>query len=199
MDIVDLDGVQMLWILRRMRDEAKYLDGREIKNPPSYFIGAAASPFASEPKFMALRDEKKVNAGAQFFQTNLVFNIEKLEEWLNEIAKRNILDKVYILAGISPLRNLKMAHFLHNDVPGVFIPKDVMKRMETAEEKGNEEEEGIQIALELIDKIKGKQGINGFHIMTMRWEEIIPRIMTEAGLLPKNMQKKTTLAPEMVN
>jgi methylenetetrahydrofolate reductase (NADPH) len=148
MDIVDIDGVQMLWILRRMRDDAKYLDGREIKNPPSYFIGAAASPFASEPKFMALRDEKKVNAGAQFFQTNLVFNIDKLEEWLYEIAKRNILEKVYILAGISPLRSLKMAHFLHNDVPGVFIPDHIMKRMETAKENGNEEEEGVQIALE---------------------------------------------------
>jgi methylenetetrahydrofolate reductase (NADPH) len=199
MDIVDLDGVQMLWILRRMRDEAKYLDGREIKNPPSYFIGAAASPFASEPKFMALRDEKKVNAGAQFFQTNLVFNIDKLEEWLDEIAKRNILDRVYILAGISPLRSLKMAHFFHNDVPGVFIPAHIMKRMEIAKEKGNEEEEGVQIALELIDKIKGRQGINGFHIMTMRWEEIIPRIISEAGLLPKSRQKNSTFAPEYSN
>jgi methylenetetrahydrofolate reductase (NADPH) len=199
MDIVDLDGVQMLWILRRMRDEAKYLDGREIKNPPSFFIGAAASPFASEPKFMALRDEKKVNAGAQFFQTNLVFNTDKLEEWLNEIAKRNILNKVYILAGISPLKSLKMAHFLNNNVPGVFIPEGIMKRMEFAKEKGNEAEEGIQIALELIDKIKGKQGINGFHIMTLRWEEIIPRLITEAGLLPKSMQTKPTAAPELVN
>jgi methylenetetrahydrofolate reductase (NADPH) len=182
-----------------MRDEAKYLDGREIKNPPSFFIGAAASPFASEPKFMALRDEKKVNAGAQFFQTNLVFNTDKLEEWLNEIAKRNILNKVYILAGISPLKSLKMAHFLNNSVPGVFIPEGIMKRMEFAKEKGNEAEEGIQIALELIDKIKGKQGINGFHIMTLRWEEIIPRLITEAGLLPKSMQTKPTAAPELVN
>lgn len=199
MDIVDLDGIQMLWILRRMRDEAKYLDGREIKNPPSYFVGAAASPFASEPKYMALRDEKKVNAGAQFFQTNLVFNVGKLEEWLNEIAKRNILDKVFILAGISPLRSIKMAHFLNNNVPGVFIPESIMKRMEAAKVKGNEEEEGVQIALELIENIKGKQGINGFHIMTMRWEEVIPRIITEAGLLPKSTQKDPALAAERVN
>jgi methylenetetrahydrofolate reductase (NADPH) len=148
---------------------------------------------------MALRDEKKVNAGAQFFQTNLVFNVGKLEEWLNEIAKRNILDKVFILAGISPLRSIKMAHFLNNNVPGVFIPESIMKRMEAAKVKGNEEEEGVQIALELIENIKGKQGINGFHIMTMRWEEVIPRIITEAGLLPKSTQKDPALAAERVN
>jgi len=199
MDIVDLDGVQMLWILRRMRDEAKYLDGREIRNPPVYFLGAAASPFASDPKYMALRDEKKVNAGAQFFQTNLVFNPGKLEEWLNEIAKRGLLGKVYILAGISPLKSLKMAHFLNDKVPGVFIPGNTLKRMEAAREKGNEAEEGIQIALELIDQIRGKQGISGFHIMTMRWEEIVPRLIIEAGLLPGPMHRQQPLnASEMV-
>ncbi len=196
MDIVDIDAVQMLWILRRMRDEAKYMDGREIKNPPRYFIGAAASPFASEPKYMALRDEKKVNAGAQFFQTNLIFDISRLEAWLNEIAKRNILDKVFILAGISPLRSLKMAHFLNNDVPGVIIPEPIIKRMQAAKAKGNEEEEGVQIALELIEKIKVMQVVNGFHIMTLRWEEIIPRIITEAGLLPKHMPQNQASTPE---
>ncbi len=183
MDIVDLDAVQMLWILRRMRDEARYMDGREIKNPPQYFMGAAASPFASEPKYTALRDEKKVNAGAQFFQTNLVFNVDRMEEWLNEIARRNILNKVYILAGISPLRSMKMAHFLNEDVPGVYIPEAVMKRMEAAEQMGNAEEEGFQIALETMEKIRAMNVVNGFHIMTMRWEEIIPRLVLEGGLM----------------
>jgi methylenetetrahydrofolate reductase (NADPH) len=187
LDIVDLDSVQMLWILRRMRDETKYMDGREIKNPPKYFIGAAASPFSSESKYTALRDEKKVNAGAQFFQTNLAFDLVRLEEWLNEIARRNILDKVYILVGIAPLKSLKMANFL-NGIPGVTIPDATMKRMEIAREKGNEPEEGIQISLELIEKLKSKQGVNGFHIMTVGWEEIIPRIIAEAGLAPKSIQ-----------
>ncbi len=107
MDIVDIDSIQMLWILRRMRDEGKYLDGRSMKFPPKYFLGAAASPFASEPKFQALREHKKINAGAQFFQTNLVFDTEHLEIWLNELAKRNVLDKVYILVGITPLENIE--------------------------------------------------------------------------------------------
>ena len=186
MDIVDIDSVQMLWILRRMRDEGKYLDGRAMKFPPKYFLGAAASPFASEPRFQALREHKKINAGAQFFQTNLVFDPDGLEMWLNELAKRNILDKVYILIGITPLKNLKMALYMDHEVPGVFIPEKLIKRMEAAGDGA--EEEGVQIALELIEAVKGKQGVNGIHLMAVGWEEIVPRIITEAGLLPKDFQ-----------
>jgi len=185
MDVIDVDSIQMLWILRRMRDEGRYLDGRSIKFPPKYFLGAAASPFASEPRYQALREHKKVNAGAQFFQTNLVYDADQLEVWLNELAKRNILDKVYILIGITPLKNFKMAKYMNDEVPGVFIPDALMKRMSDAEAAGNGEEEGVQIALELMAKIKGKQGVNGFHLMAVGWEEIVPRIVTEAGLLPK--------------
>ena len=183
MDIVDIDAIQMLWILRRMRDEGKYLDGREMKTPPQYFLGAAASPFASNMKFQALREQKKVNAGAQFFQTNVVFDTDALDEWLNEIAKRNVLDKVYILIGITPLKNYKTAAYMNNKIPGVFVPETVLKRMENAKEKGNEQEEGVQIALGLIEKIKTKQGVHGIHIMAVGWEEIVPRIVKEAGLM----------------
>ena len=187
MDIVDIDAVQMLWILRRMRDEGRYMDGREIKTPPQYFLGAAASPYASEPKFQALREHKKVNAGAQFFQTNLVFEADRLEVWLNELAKRNILDKVYILVGITPVKTLKMARHMNDEVPGVSLPEALLKRMEAAEKAGNGPEEGVQIALELIEKIKQfrGQGVHGLHIMAVGWEEIVPRIVTEAAVLPK--------------
>lgn len=182
MGILDLDSVQILWILRRMRDEGKYLDGREIKTPPQYFLGAAASPFASNMKFQALREQKKVNAGAQFFQTNVVLDADALDEWLNEIAKRNILDKVYIMIGLTPLKNYKTAAYMNNRVPGVFVPEKVLKRMEIAKEKGNEQEEGVQITLELIEKIKTKQGVHGIHLMAVGWEDIVPRIVKEAGL-----------------
>ncbi len=133
MDVIDIDSIQMLWILRKMRDEGKYLDGRNIKFPPKYFPGAAASPFASKPKFQALREHKKVNAGAQFFQTNLVYDADGLEIWLNEIARRGILDKVYILIGITPIKNCKIARYMNDTVPGVFIPDKLIKRMEDAE------------------------------------------------------------------
>ena len=181
MDIVDIDSIQMLWILRRMRDEGKYLDGREMKFPPQYFLGAAAAPFASEPRFQALREHKKVNAGAQFFQTNLVFDPDGLELWLNELAKRDILDKVYILVGITPLKNVKIARRMDEEIPGVFIPQKLIQRLEKAGDGA--EEEGVQIALELIEQVKAKQGINGIHLMAVGWEEIVPRIVREAGLL----------------
>lgn len=185
MDVVDIDSIQMIWILRRMRDEGKYLDGRAIKFPPKIFIGAAASPYASEPRFQAIREHKKVNAGAQFFQTNLVYDPEGLEVWLNELAKRNILDKVYILAGITPLKSYKVALYMNNEVPGVFIPERLMKRMEKAGDGAAEE--GVQIALELIEAVRKLQGIHGIHLMAVGWEEIVPRIVTEAGLAPQEV------------
>ena len=187
MDVIDLDSIQMLWLLRKMRDEGKYLDGRSMKFPPKYFLGAAASPFASEPKFQAIREHKKVNAGAQFFQTNLVFDPDGLETWLNELAKRNILEKVYILIGITPLKSLKMAQIL-SKVPGVYLPKTTLERMEAADKAGNSREEGIQIALELIHQIKKyhRQGVNGIHLMPVGWDEVIPRIIGEADLLPRS-------------
>jgi len=184
MDIVDIDSVQMLWILRRMRDEGNYLDGRAMKFPPKFFLGAAASPYASDPRFQAIREHKKMNAGAQFFQTNLVYDPDVLEVWLNELAKRNILGKVYILVGITPLKSFKVAQYMNNDVPGVNIPDRHMKRMEAAGDGAAEE--GVQIALEIIQAIKNIQGINGIHLMAVGWEEIVPRIVTETGLLPKN-------------
>ncbi len=186
MDINDLDAIQMLWILRRMRDEKKYLDGREIKYPPRFFLGAAASPFSSNPKFQALREQKKVNAGAQFFQTNLVFDIGGMETWLNELVKRNVLDKVYILIGITPLKSLKMARMI-SEVPGVYLPKNILERMETADASGNVQEEGVQIALELIHKVKSHhgQGVNGIHLMPVGWDDIVPRIIRDADLYPK--------------
>jgi methylenetetrahydrofolate reductase (NADPH) len=189
MDISDLDSVQMLWILRRMRDEGTYLDGRQIKFPPKFFLGAAAAPFASEPRFQAIREHKKVNAGAQFFQTNLVYDADHLEVWLNALAQRNILDKVFILVGITPLKTVKMARYMNNDVPGVMIPEKLIKRLEAAGD--GVEEEGIQIALELIEAIKSKQGVHGIHIMAVGWEEIVPRIVTEAGVLPPDFVAPT--------
>ncbi|MDD5570138.1 MAG: methylenetetrahydrofolate reductase C-terminal domain-containing protein [Bacteroidales bacterium] len=184
MNIVDLDSVQMLWILRRMRDEGIYLHGKQIKFPPKFFLGAAASPFASEPKFQAIREQKKIDAGAQFFQTNLIYDPDGLETWINELTKRGIRNKVYILAGITPLRSFKMAMYLHNNVPGVTIPEKYLKRMENAGDKA--EEEGVKIAVELIKEIKSRNIVNGIHMMAIGWEVMVPRILTEAGLSMNN-------------
>jgi methylenetetrahydrofolate reductase (NADPH) len=111
-----------------------------------------------------------------------------MEIWLNEVAKRNILDKVFIMIGITPLKSAKMTHYMIQ-VPGVYIPQAIIHRMDEAEAKGGAkaaQEEGVTIALEIIEKIKGKQGIHGLHIMPVGWEDIVPRIVTDAGLLPKD-------------
>jgi methylenetetrahydrofolate reductase (NADPH) len=180
MNLLDIDSVQMLWILRRMRDEGIYLDGRKMKEAPKYFLGAATSPFAMEPVLQAIRDQKKVNAGAQFFQTNVIFEPERLDPWLEQLDKRNILQKVYILAGIAPFKSINTAEYLHQKVPGVKLPEKVLDRMRRAGDKAPEE--GTQIALEIIDKVKGKKGISGIHLMTMGWESVVGRLITESGL-----------------
>ncbi|MCX6332753.1 MAG: methylenetetrahydrofolate reductase C-terminal domain-containing protein [Bacteroidia bacterium] len=182
MNFVDIDSVQMLWIIRKMRDEGIYLDGRKIKNTPKLFLGAATSPFAADPQLQAIRDQKKVNAGAQFFQTNLIFEPERLDAWLEELDKRNVLEKVYILAGVAPLKSFRVAQYLNTEVPGVFLPENIMKRMEKAGDRASEE--GIEIVLEIIESVKKKNGINGIHLMTMGWEDIVERIVTEAGIYP---------------
>src|SRR5450759_1051505 len=181
MNLVDIDSVQMIWILRRMRDEGTYLDGRTMKEPPKLFLGAATSPFASDPVLQAIKDHKKIYAGAQFFQTNLIFEPDRLDLWLEQLDKRGILNKVYILVGIAPLKSYKIAQYLHTKVPGVSLPEKILKRMEKAGESAPEE--GVQIALELIGSIKHKQGVNGIHIMTLGWESMVQRIVTESGLV----------------
>jgi methylenetetrahydrofolate reductase (NADPH) len=182
MNILDIDSIQMLWILRRMRDEAIFLDGRKIESPPKLFLGAATTITAMRPELQAIRDQKKVNAGAQFFQTNIIFDLEKLDRWLEELAKRNVLDKVYILAGIVAVKSYKTAQYLHDKIPGVTIPDAILNRLARAGD--SESEVGIQVALETIDIIKDKQGINGIHLMTLGRESIIERLVTEAGLVP---------------
>jgi methylenetetrahydrofolate reductase (NADPH) len=183
MNILDVDSVQMLWILRRMRDEGLYLDGRRMKMPPRYFLGAATSPFASDPELQAIRDHKKVNAGAQFFQSNIIFEPERLDPWLEQLYKRGILDKVFILIGLVPLKSYKSALYLHEKIPGVVVPEKIRKRMETAGDGAPEE--GIRIALEIIESVRTKKGINGIHLMTLGWESIVERIVTESGLQNK--------------
>jgi methylenetetrahydrofolate reductase (NADPH) len=163
-----------------MRDEGIYLDGRKMKEPPKYFLGAATSPFASDPVLQAIKDQKKVNAGAQFFQTNLVFEPGLLDPWLEQLDKRGVLGKVHILMGVAPLKSYKLAEYLHTKVPGVRLPQSVLNRMEKAGDGASEE--GVRIALEIIDKVKNKKGISGIHLMTLGWEEIVGRIVRESGL-----------------
>jgi len=191
----DMDAIQLLWMLRRMRDERVYLDGRTIKEPPRFFLGAAASPYAAIPRYEAIRTEKKVNAGAQFIQTQPVFDYDRFLDWLEAIDKRNLLDKVYILAGLVPLKSPRAAHYMAEEVPGVVVPQAIVKRMDEA---SNPQEEGVQIALEIIEKLKKTPGIRGIHIMAVHWEEIVPRLIDESGL-PKPLSQPAEKSAEVVD
>jgi methylenetetrahydrofolate reductase (NADPH) len=181
-DQFDMDAIQVLWMLRRMRDEGSYLDGRNIKDPPRFFLGAAASPFGAPPKYEAIRAEKKINAGAQFIQTQPIFDYDRFTDWLEAMDKRRLLDKVYILAGLIPLKSARAAHFMADEVPGVVVPPEIVKRMDAAGDKEGQQEEGVAIALEIIEKLKNTPGINGMHVMAVHWEAIVPRLMEEAGV-----------------
>jgi methylenetetrahydrofolate reductase (NADPH) len=181
-DQFDMDGIQILWMLRRMRDKGIYIDGRPIKNRPEFFLGAAASPYGAPPKYEAIRAEKKINAGAQFIQTQPIFDYDRFLDWLEALDKRNLLDKVYILAGLTPMKSARAAHFMTGDVPGVHIPEDLVKRMDNAGDKEGQMEEGVTIALEIIEKLHNTKGVSGLHIMAIHWEDIVPRLMDEAGL-----------------
>lgn len=177
LNIIDIDSIQMLWMLRRMRDEGIYLDGREIKNRPQFFLGAAAAPFAQDAALQVIRDRKKINAGAQFLQTNLVFDADSLDQWLAELDRNGLLDRVFILAGVSPLRSLNLARHLNDNVPGVKIPDKIMKRLTDA--GNNVAEESLTIAVETIRKLRNKKGISGVHIMPLGWESAVPEIVRQ--------------------
>ncbi len=178
MDIWDIDAIQAMWIIRRMRDEAQFLDCREIKCAPQVFIGAAGSPYASTPLIQAMREEKKVNAGAQFMQTNLIFDFDGFKQYLEALERRDVTQRVPILAGISPIRSVKAAYAMRQ-VPGVKIPDTVIQRMEAS---ADPKEESVQITLELIDKVKTLPGVRGIHFMAVGWESIVPRLIKDSGL-----------------
>ena len=181
-DQFDMDAIQLLWMLRRMRDEGSYLDGRKIKEPPRFFLGAAASPFGALPEYEAIRAEKKINAGAQFIQTQPVFDHDRFVDWIEALDKRDLLGKVHILAGLIPLKSARAAQFMAGEVPGVVIPEEMVSRMTSAGDKEAQQETGFEIALEILEKLKGTPGISGTHIMAVHWESIIPRLVEETGL-----------------
>lgn len=177
-DIWDLDAIQMVWLLRRMRDESHFLDCREVKCAPKAFIGAAGSPFASTPLIQAMREEKKVNAGVQFIQTQCIFDLEGFERYLEALERRDVLQRVKLMAGLTPVRSLNAAKAMAA-VPGIKVPASVFKRLESASDP---KEESIQMTLELMQKIRALPGVSGIHFMAVGWESVVPRLIQESGL-----------------
>jgi methylenetetrahydrofolate reductase (NADPH) len=183
-NVHDLDSMQLIQTVRYMRDEGKFLGGDEIKRPPKMFVGAAANPFADPFEIRVPRLAKKVAAGVEFIQTQCIYNLEKFERWMQQVRDRGLHEKVYILAGLTPFKNAGMAKYMKNRVPGMDVPDEVVKRMsDTPKEK--QAEEGIKICIESIERLKQVEGVRGFHIMAIEWEEKVPEIVKQAGLWPR--------------
>jgi len=183
-NVYDIDSIQLIQTVKRMRDEGKFLSGEEVKGKPNIFIGCAENPFADPFEIRALRLAKKLAAGAQFVQTQCVFNVEKFEKWMEMVRDLGLHEKVYILAGITPMKSIGMARYMKNSVPGMDVPGNLMKRLQDVP-KENIANEGIKIAVETIDRVKNIKGVAGIHIMAIEWEQIVPEIVKQAKLYPR--------------
>jgi len=183
-NVFDLDSMQLLQTVRHMRDDGKFLNGDDIKRPPRMFAGAAANPFAEPFKIRVPRLAKKIAAGAEFIQTQCIYNLDRFEEWMGGVCDRGLHEKVYILAGITPMKSLGMARYMKNNVPGMDVPDEVINRL-AGVPKEKQAEEGIIICLETIERLKEMKGVSGFHIMAIEWEEKVPEIVERAGLFPR--------------
>ncbi len=183
-NVFDIDSMQLIQTVRQMRDEGKFLGGDEIKRPPKLFVGAAANPFADPFEIRIPRLAKKIAAGAEFIQTQCIYNLDKFELWMKQAGDRGLLDKVYIMAGLTPLKTAGMAKYMKNRVPGMDVPDDVVKRM-SGVPKEKQPEEGIKICVESIQRLKEVEGVRGFHVMAIEWEEKVPDIVEQSGLYPR--------------
>ncbi len=180
--VFDIDSIQLIQTLKKMRDEKKFLSGDDISGEVPLFIGAAANPFADPFEFRISRLAKKVKAGADFIQTQAVYDVARFAKWMEMVTKRGLDKQVHILAGVIPMKSAGMARYMRDNVPGVIIPDEIVTRMREAE---NAKEEGLKIALELIGQLKEMPGVHGIHIMAVGWEDIVPEIVETAGLLPR--------------
>jgi len=183
-NVHDLDSVQLIQTVRGMRDEGRFQGGAEIKNPPKMFIGAAANPFADPFELRVARLAKKVKAGVDFVQTQCIYNIDKFETWMEGVRERGLHEKVYIMAGITPMKSAGMARYMKKKVPGMDVPDELVKRMEGVPAE-KQAQEGIDICVESIERLREVEGVSGFHIMAIEWEEKVPEIVKRAGLYPR--------------
>ena len=182
--VFDIDSMQLISMVRKMRDEGKFLNGEALTEAPRMFIGAAANPFAEPYEYRVHRLAKKIAAGADFIQTQCIYNMERFREWARQAHDMGLTEKVYILAGVTPMKALGMARYMQKNVPGMDVPDWVIKRLEGVEKK-QQASEGIAICCEQIEEFKEMKGIAGVHVMAIEWEQRMPEIMEKARLLPR--------------
>jgi methylenetetrahydrofolate reductase (NADPH) len=183
-NVYDIDSMQLISVVKKMRDEGKFLNDEEIDVPPKLFIGAASNPFADPFEYRVHRLAKKIASGADFIQTQCIYNMEKFREFMKRVVDMGLHEKCYILAGVTPMKSVGMARYMGGQVPGMDVPESLVKRLQGAG-KGNAAEEGIKFALEQIAEFKEMEGVAGVHLMAIEWEHRVPEIAERAGMLPR--------------
>ena len=184
LNVFDIDSMNLLRTVLTMRSKGKDMSGFELNDPPNMFIGAAANPFADPFEYRVIRLAKKIDAGADFIQTQCIYNMDRFKEWMRLAREEGLTEKVHILGGVTPLKSAGMAKFMNNKVAGMDIPESLIKRM-AGIPKEKAIEEGIKICLETIAELHEIKGVSGVHIMAIEWEEIVGEIVESAGLLPR--------------
>ncbi|MCK5540540.1 MAG: methylenetetrahydrofolate reductase [Deltaproteobacteria bacterium] len=182
--VFDIDSVQLISVIKMMRDEGTFLGGDTLDGAPKMFIGAAANPFGEPFEWRVHRLAKKVAAGADFIQTQCIFNMERMREWVRQANDMGLTEKVYILAGVTPMKSVGMAKYMKNNVPGMDVPDSIIKRLQGVEKK-KVADEGIKIACEQIAEFKETKGVAGVHLMPIEWEHKVPEIAERANMLPR--------------
>ena len=178
--VFDIDSMQLIQIVKNMRDKGIFQNGDKIlAGRPNVFIGAAANPFADPFELRINRLRKKIKAGVDFIQTQSVYNLDKFNKWMDEVKSNGLDKKVHILAGVTPLKSLKMAERMKFYVPGVDVPDTIYHRMKNASDP---KKEGYEIALKIVRELKNIKGVNGVHITALFWEDIIPSLVEETGI-----------------
>jgi methylenetetrahydrofolate reductase (NADPH) len=185
--VFDMDSIHLLYTVKTMRDEGLFLSGRKINEPPRLFLGAASNPFVPPYDWRPQRLAKKVQAGANFIQTQYCFDVERFKEFMKQVRDLGLDEKVFILVGVGPLRSEKAAEFMRTKVPGVIIPDEVVERLRKTP-KESKQDEGKRICVEIIQQVKEIKGVAGVHVMAYRQEELVAEIIEEAGLLPRPRQ-----------
>jgi len=183
-NVYDIDSIQLIQTVKRMRDEGKFIGGEEIKGKPMLFIGAAENPFADPFEIRAARLAKKVAAGCEFIQTQCIYNIDRFARWMEMVRERGLHERCAILAGVTPFKSVGMARYMKNNVPGMDVPDEMIERMKNTP-KEKQAEEGIKICVETIEKLKEIPGVRGIHLMAIEWEEKVPEIVKQANLWPR--------------
>ena len=185
--VFDLDSISLLRTARTLRDEGHFLSGRKLEVKPRFFLGGASNPFVPPYDYRPLRLAKKVEAGADFIQTQYCFDVPRLKEFMHSVVQMGLNDLVHILVGVGPLRSAKAAQWMRKNVPGVVIPDQIVERLKGVEPK-KQQAEGKKICVEIIQQVREIDGVCGVHLMAYRQEELVAEIIEEAGLLPRRWQ-----------